>query len=914
MKNQILNTKNFPSPIKTENAILLKEFPTPSVLIPTAEFSDKWGVEFNGESGKNAVAIGSITEQAGPNDSISIYGVGFENAEIYALGLIDRKSSIKQLEVTLQREDFVNAIIPANFQYGMYLIWIKGENGEISSPVRINAPKLTHLSSKKASSDTELRIYGKFLTTNNADGEDATSYVFLTNGNEYYKATVTEATPYRLKIKLPEGLEDGKTYKVWVHNGHGGDLGFSNALEVEYKENCDSFFKGNKHTVKVENGRATDKEILDAVSKAQDGDTIYLPQGIYAIGNQIKIEKSLKFEGESKENTIFVCLFAKEVCEQTSLVYGDLYSNYNGSPTAAFLVSVAPCEFNNITFTEYIEGVEFCEGIQKPESYHIDYAHGMFIRGVKTNDTGVQSSLRIDNCNFKVKRTYSHAKCIYTSFEQADKLHEKFEQKYEYYSRAKMASAPVWLATNNTEISNCVFETPKEIFMDGMHDGYIHNNTFIGTWVICGNSGPAAIHNNDSVNMDISENRIFGKDEIINPDGHIVTGALAFARTIVFQKGWEDSKNIFVMKNHISRVGELNYNSGEHILFEEQGIIYHGKVTLSNGGKTLKLNSLASSKWTGSGSSYRFVSYRTNDNGQIEKYPGTRQIVGQAVIISKGKGQGQWRTITKASSGCTITIDRAWDIMPDNTSEFVVAQAFTNSVVYGNKIEGPKIYYKNANSTTGVNAYATMLSGVIDRNNFSQMQTGVALNSHYDTKTYTYNGEETRVDFGFNMYSEMLIINNVIDNTRYGIWNFPTIKLNGMDNSTADPALKLELGVIIRGNTISNAKKLTGGADTNDTVTSALKKRGGVAIVVGRDYTESSLVLSTRYWISDVVIENNTITKPENAYLDISLSQSGTIIRNNSFDGKKNLTFDAVNVTHVQHTTGKKPQAPAYFK
>ena len=446
------------------------------------------------------------------------------------------------------------------------------------------------------------------------------------------------------------------------------------------------------------------------------------------------------------------------------------------------------------------------------------------------------------------------------------------------------------------------------------HGSYVHDNTFVGTWVMAGNSGPCAIYDNSSENMDISNNRIYGKDEVTDKNGYAKTGDQTYGRTIVIQNSLGAATNNYVMNNNISRVGELNYNSGEHILFEEQGIIYHGKVTLSNGGKTLKLNSLSSSKWTGSGSSYRFVSYRTNDNGQIEKYPGTRQIVGQAVIISKGKGQGQWRTITKASSGCTITVDREWDIMPDDTSEFVVAQAFTRSVVYGNKIEGPKIYYKNANSTTGVNAYATMLSGVIDRNNFSQMQTGVALNSHYDTKTYTYKGEETRVDFGFNMYSEMLIINNVIDNTRYGIWNFPTIKLNGMDNSTADPALKLELGVIIRGNTISNAKKLTGGADTNDTVTSALKKRGGVAIVVGRDYTESSLVLSTRYWISDVVIENNTITKPENAYLDISLSQSGTIIRNNSFDGKKNLTFDAVNVKHIQHTTGKKPQAPAYFK
>ena len=908
MKNVCLDTKEFPSPLKVENAMLLKEFPTPVALIPTAEFSNNFSIELKGESGENTVAIGSITEQAGPNDSISIYGVGFENAQVFALGLVDGKAEIKQLEVTLQRENFVNAIIPANFQYGMYLIWIKGENGEISSPVRINAPKLTHLSSKKASSNTELRIYGKFLTTNNADGENAKSYVYLTNGNDYYKADVIEATPYRLKIKLPSGLEDGKTYKVWVHNGHGGDLGFSNALEVEYKENCDKFFKGNKHTVKVENGKATDKEILEAVDKAQDGDTIYLPQGIYAIGNQIKIEKSLKFEGESKENTIFVCLFAKEVCEQTSLVYGDLYSNYNGTPTAAFLVNTTPCEFNNIYFTEYIEGAKYCEGIEKPEGYHIDYAHGMFIRGVKANDTGVQSSLKIDNCNFNVRRTYSHAKCIYTSFEQADKLHEQFEQKYEYYSRAKMASAPVWLATNNTEISNCVFETPKEIFMDGMHDGYIHNNTFIGTWVMCGNSGPCAIQNNEVVNMDISENRIFGKDEIIKPEGFLQTGDMVFARTIVFQKAWDYSRNIFVMKNYASRIGELDYGSGEHILFEDEGITYLGTAELSNDNMTLKIK-VPEEKWN---EGDKFTGYFTRDDGSI-RLGHTRGVTGQMVVISKGRGQGQWRNIVKATPGL-VTVDRPWDVQPDSDTTFVVVPGFANCIVYANTIVGPKKYYENYNSTNGVNAYATMVSTVIDRNDFSQMQVGLAINPHYNTKLYEYNGEIVRVDWGFIMYSEMLVMGNHIHNTRYGIWNFPSFTMAATDNSDSEPDVYLQMGIIFKNNLIKDQRYLTGESKINNVVTKSVKSRGGVSVVIGRDYADADMKISTRLWMRDTVVENNSLNNPAHNYLDISFSQTDTIIRNNSFEGKKDLEFSSVHINHTPHETGKTPKKPVYFK
>lgn len=907
MKNAKLE-KNLTAPKMVENPQLLKEFSKPAAKISTAAFSDKFSVEFSGAEDENAPKICSITEQAGPNDSVSIYGTGFEEAKIYAFGLINGEGTVKQLEVTLQRDDFVNAIISPDFEYGMYLVWIESKDGSVSAPVRINAPKLTFLSSLKASENVELRVYGRFLTTNNQDSADAKSNVFLTKGDKAFEATVIEATPYRLKIKLPKGLTEGATYKLLVHNGHGGDLGWSNPLELQYIADAENFFKGEKHTVELTNGKATDKEILAAIQKASDGDTIYLPAGIYEIRNQIKIEKSIKFEGESKEKTILVCLFTETVCEGSSLIFGDVYSNLKTGPVAAFLVTVTPCHFTKMTFTEYIEGAEYCGGIEKPESYHLNFAHGMFIRGMKANDNGITGSFKIDSCNFLVRRTYSHAKCIYTSFEQADRLHEQFEQKYKYYSRAKMASAPVWIATGRTEISNCCFETPKEIFMDGVRDGYIHNNTFIGTWVICGNSGPCAIQNNEVSNMDISENRIFGKDELIKPEGYVQTGDLTFARTLVFQKAWDYSRNIYVMKNDASRVGELNYNSGEHILFEDEGITYIGNANLANDNMTLKFK-VPEEKWH---EGDRFTGYFTRDDGTI-KLGHTRGVTGQLVIISKGRGQGQWRNIVKATPGA-VTIDKPWDIVPDDSSIFVIVPGFANCVVYGNKIEGPKMYYKNYNSTNGVNAYGTMANTVIDRNNFSQMQVGLAINPHYNTKLYEYNGEIVRVDYNFIMYTETLVMNNNINNTRYGIWNFPSFTTNGSDISDEEPDLYLQMGTIFRDNNISNQRRLTGGGDTNNIVNESLKNRGGVSMIIGRDYWDANMKISTRDWMNEIVVENNKLSNPENNYLDISFSQNNTIIRNNSFDGKKDLAFDEINVEHNPHASGKTPHSPKYYK
>ena len=907
-------TNEYPAPTMVANPQLLKEFPEPSAIIATSKFSDKFSVKFTGTAAADGPQIGTITEQAGPNDSVSIYGTGFKGSKVYAYGLVKGVGTTKQLTTTVQRDDFMNAIIPADFDYGMYIIWVQGSNGKIGAPVRINAPELSWVSAAKASENVELRLYGKFLTTNNADGKDAKSYVYLTKGDTRYAVTVTEATPYRLKIKLPKGLKDGETYKIYVHNGHGGSYGWSNALEITYKADAENFWTGKKQTVKVTNGMATDAEIIAAIDKASPGDTVYFPAGTYVVNDQIKITKSVKLEGESKDKVIIVCVFAKTQVNNTSLAYGDW--NVNSAAMAAFDVSATPCEFTKLTFTEYVENSTLYSGVAKPSNYNINYAYGVFINGNDAGDVGVCGQLKIDGCDFKVQRCYSNAKnCAYFGSAQQNKYHREFAAKYKHYaSDSRYGATPIWTHTDRTEITNCYFESPKEIMLRTVHNGYVHDNKFVGKWVIAGNSGPCAIYDNSSENIDISNNRIMGMDEVTDPDGYVQTGDLTYARTIVIQNTLGATRSHYILNNHASRVGELNYNSGEHILFEEEGITYIGKGTLSNGGKTIKLNSFVASKWKKSGDQYMLESYRTNNNDAIEAYPGLRKIVGQAVVITKGKGAGQWRVITSTAANCTVTIDRAWDVMPDANSTFVVCQAFLNPVVYGNTIEGPKMYYKNYNSTNGVNAYATMLGTVIDRNNFSQMQAGLAINPHFNTKTYAYKGQQTKVDFGFIMYSEMLIMNNTINDTRYGIWNFPSITLNGMEVSTKEADANLEICTVIRNNTVSNQRRLTDGADTNNQVTAALKKRGGVAIVVGRDYGDSAQVLSTRYWMNDIVVENNKLIKPENGYIDVSFSQNGTIIRNNSCDGKTNLSFDKVNISHGSHSSGMKPQAPAYFK
>ncbi len=921
--NVLAAPSSYPAPITTATPTYLKEFAKPTASISVGDYDTYvYPSVVSGAAVSGAPVIATITEQAGPYDSVSIYGTNLEGAKVYAYGLVNGVGAIKELVQTSNKDGFINAIIDKKFDYTMYTVWVQGADGKVSAPVRVNAPKLTWISATKASSNVEVRIYGKFLTKNNADGDDAETNVYLTNGSNYYKATVVEADPYRVTIKLPEGLTNNTTYKVWVHNGHGGNYGWSNSLDITYNSTADDFWKTGASYQKT----ANPSNFRSVITSAPAGTTVTLENGTYVVDQQIKLYRSIRIVGQSKDGVKIVAKFTQNGGSD-SLRYGDL--NVNSSWQSAFYVAATPCEFSNLTFMDYVNNSTLYTGVTAPANYDLNYAHGIFIYGGNATDTGAASQLKIDNCDFKIQRTHSDTNCIYikdtTTREQ---LHTQFKNKYgtDVYCESTYGSAPLWIDTDRVEISNCTFETPKEIITRGSYNSYIHDNTFIGTWVISGNSGPAAFHDNNTLNLDFSNNRIYGKDETIDPNGYVQTGDLTYARTIVFQKAQGSAGNEYVANNHASRVGELDYNSGEHILFEEETITYAGTATFSNNKNTLHLKNISSTNWfLDTDGYYKFKAYITADDGTL-KAGHARKLLGQTVAISKGTGAGQWRTIASADAGGVLTIDRDWDVQPDENSVFIVAPGYINPIVYNNTIEGPKMYYKNFNSTLGVNAYATMVGTVIDRNNFSQMQAGVAINPHYNIKTYTVadTGETVRANFGFVFFADLLVMNNTISNTRYGIWNFPSITMNSDDYSSAEADLDLQLCSIIRGNTISDSNRLKGTSTTNLSVKNATKKRGGASIVVGRDFwnrTEEPnppMLISTRYWMNNIVVENNTLSDVENnsgdGFIDVAFSQDNTILRNNTTDGEFRETYEEIEVERnpSSYPTGYEPQDPVY--
>ena len=854
-------SEQLPAPTICTEPQFIYEIPSPEVKIPT-DFSETFTPAVSGNAQSSAPVISSATQQASPYDSISLYGEGFSGGSVYIYGLKGGNGALAQAEVTSVKNDFINAVVPYDFDYSMYLVWVKGANGQFSNPVRVNAPKLTWLGSSETYAGNELRVYGKFLSNKNGTGK---SYAYIVGSGKYYSAAVTEVTPYRIKITVPENLAAGE-YKVYVHNGHGGDYGWSEGLELTVKTGSQNIWTGKTITVSA----ATEEALKAAIDSASDYDTIYLKNGTYDIRKGITVKKCLRFIGESKENTVIV----------SSITKADGSFNTGGN---AIDLEKMPSAVSNITFTDNVTDFDIKTATStflKVSGYALQYS------GTTENISGFKA----DNCNFIVKRLRSSS--------------TNEHPEYEYYS-SDPSAVPAFVLDymNDSEVTNCYIEASGGINVRGCKNVYIHDTTSVGNWVMDGNSGSLGMFITSSVNLDISDNKIHGKDLYTDPDGTLERYDLTFGRGIVVQTPTVSQENTYIMNNDLDRIGEAGANSGEMILFEDLSKFYIGTLSsVSEDTKTLTLSSVPTEQWRyetvdGTGNKEYCFHAISETTGEYSLHG--RVIKGQYAAVIKGKGKGQYRKITDVTAN-SVTVDRAWDVAPDENSVVMLMRSTVNSVLYNNSVTGPENFNNNYNATAGIQAYASMLGLTLDRNTFENMHIGFYLDPHYNQKTYTVNDKSFKSDNGYNVFIDTLIMNNSVTDVRYGAEIKPIIHrevLNG-DLTAEEESAELILGLTLRRNKIRNCFNSTAVGESSQVGRyKLLEGLGGTAFVLGttqREFKYQYNGIGTGKWMKDVVIENNTVRAAESSYFKVCYQQEGTVIRNNDLDrlGRRTETLE----------------------
>ncbi len=304
-------------------------------------------------------------------------------------------------------------------------------------------------------------------------------------------------------------------------------------------------------------------------------------------------------------------------------------------------------------------------------------------------------------------------------------------------------------------------------------------------------------------------------------------------------------------KNEIVASDILGHNSGEQIMSEGPRIAYHE-------------NASAATETTVTLPNYK----RTLFSGYVNNIPQP----GFRIYISKGKGLGQNRVITKIDD-TVFTVDKAWDIIPDETSVICVTGGHYNFAIYNNTVSGAANHSEEGGGGCGVMIYGDVHNFRVYDNDIFDVNTGIYLEQH------ALNLTDDPTSANANSSTWVILSNNKITKANVGIRSMNNNAMNLWDGGVP---MYLQVGCTFRRNQF---------IDAEDWTASILKGVGGVGIMYSRnwgDYINSTSHEHDRWnapWQYGTVIENNNFVNCARANILMGMFQGKTVLLNNTVSG-----------------------------
>ena len=190
-------------------------------------------------------------------------------------------------------------------------------------------------------------------------------------------------------------------------------------------------------------------------------------------------------------------------------------------------------------------------------------------------------------------------------------------------------------------------------------------------------------------------------------------------RGLVMQTHFGVNYQNFIAGNTVQRT-VLGGNAGETCLVEGAGLFLESPVAEATS------VTITTTRWP-----------KAHDESKPH-----HKVVGRVVVVARGRGLGQWRRITAAQpEKRTLTVDRAWRIVPDRSSTVVVMNGLVETVFVNNQevdcAKGLYLYYAGA------------INNVVDRH-LCDRSLGVTLMTHDDRQSPDPTTRQTAPDF-FNL-------------------------------------------------------------------------------------------------------------------------------------------------------------------
>ena len=484
------------------------------------------------QGGEGSPVIGQVSKEALPDDSVTVAGQNFSSDDlkvyIYSQSKKDNGKTT-EAKATVTEDGLMTAVVDKSLDYGIYAIYAENSNGK-SNVKLINTPEIWYMDFTTATKGEKLNIYGANLTT---DKGDKAHVYLLSDDGKYCEVEITYANPHKITFKVPSSLEDGKTYTVKVHSGHGGKYGFATAEEkLTYSASKLMTFEGS--TIDVTDFGADPKDvenddteaIMDAIASATDGDTVYFPAGVYFCSQNIEIDSSIRIMGAGKENTYFLTANALE---------GYLFN-----------VNVGGVEFDDVAFQHKRSAGRLISG---------------FIHYGGDSAAAASKKLYIHDCDF------------------VQVGNEKAKSKYAVISVHN--GSGIVIENNTFEVSVFVEAYSSNGLL--IQNNYVISNMFVGSYY-----GQDASFFNNVRRLDLSNNKIHGGDILEDDLVKFETNDQTCGRATVFQGNCE---KLYIGQNNIAASGIPNANAGELILLEQLSVKYDGTFnTIEANGFTVDSN------------------------------------------------------------------------------------------------------------------------------------------------------------------------------------------------------------------------------------------------------------------------------------------------------------------------------------
>ncbi len=299
--------------------------------------------------------IGAHNLDVLPGETLSAMGIGLNGVKL-TIWADDRLW--EGVEPIRTANDRFQAAIPAELNDATMLVWpIHSSNG-IGEPIRVNGPELNWVWPCRVFTATPgktIRLFGTGLCA--ADTDPVVYIAENVASPTAYPLTVTYKSRNEVRATLPSSpsLSAG-TYNVYIHNGTGGEYGWSKAAQIEVEAALETppttkfYFSTYEEAHPTETDSEILTRVLNAIWSGGNGGIIKFDDREYTFTSNLVVNNirhyPIVIEGtiNTETNTRTILNF-----EDTGVLYGGIILRARGAVVKdlAIKTSGIPCIYSD---------------------------------------------------------------------------------------------------------------------------------------------------------------------------------------------------------------------------------------------------------------------------------------------------------------------------------------------------------------------------------------------------------------------------------------------------------------------------------------------------------------------------------------------------------------------------------------